>query len=99
MMHKRHITLYAATLAVAIAIGASCNLDGPDDHQADWSNSQALQALQVSQAGTQQRQAAAQALCKQARGPNSEARFTPDGHLVCTTRRGTVNMASIAGVQ
>jgi hypothetical protein len=89
------LTTYATALAIAIAIAASYNLDGPDDHQAEWDQSEALKDLQASQAGTARRDAAAQALCSQARGPNSEARWTPEGHLVCTTRRGLVTVATM----
>ena len=87
--------LLAATLAGVLATGHL--LDSPSDHQAEWDQSQALQELQASQAQTARRDAAAQALCSQARGPNSEARFTTEGHLVCTTRRGTVKLASAGG--
>ena len=88
--------LLAAMLAGVLATAHL--LDGPSDHQAEWDQSTALQELQASQAHSARREAAAQTLCGQAHGPNSEARFTPDGHLVCTTRRGTVKLAS-AGVQ
>lgn len=84
---NRPLTWLLSTLA-AIAIAAACNLDGPPDHQADWADSAAIKALQASQAGTARRNAAAQRVCLEARGPNSEARWTPDGDLVCTTRRG-----------
>ena len=92
---------YLLAALLAITLGASFHLDGPDgpdDHQADWSDSQALQDLQAAEASSVRQQAAAQALCNEARGPNSEARWTSDGQLVCTTRRGLVRMASV-GVQ
>ena len=81
-------TLGALALAALLALGTT--LDGPEDHQADWQHSQELLALQAAEARTARQQAAAQALCTKERGPNSEARFTPEGHLVCTTRRGLV---------
>ena len=59
-------------------------------YQADWADSDAIQALQATQANTARRDAAAQRVCSQARGPNSEARWTIEGDLVCTTRRGLV---------
>lgn len=62
-------------------------LDGPEDHQADWSQSDNLKALQDSEAGTAKREAAAQALCREAHG-ESVALWTADGHLVCRPRRG-----------
>lgn len=75
-------------LALALTLGASWHLDGPDDHQADWADSQALKELQAAEAGSARQQAAAQRLCLEERGPNSEARWLPDGSLACTTRRG-----------
>ena len=77
--------LLAALLALTMA--AAHHLDGPADHSADWASSAELQALQASQAGTARREAAGQALCTKERGPQSEARWTPDGDLVCTPRR------------
>ena len=81
-------TLGALALIAVLALGTA--LDGPQDHQADWADSQELKALQTAQADTARRQVAAQTLCTKERGPNSEARFTAEGHLVCTTRRGLV---------
>lgn len=77
--------LLAALLALTMA--AAHHLDGPDDHSAEWTSSAELQALQASQASTQRREAAGQALCTKERGQQSEARWTPDGNLVCTQRR------------
>lgn len=86
--------LLAALLAVTMA--AAHHLDGPTDHSADYATSSELQALQASQAGTQRREAAAQALCTKERGPQSEARWTPAGDLVCTGRRnGPVNTNTV----
>ena len=84
---------YTLVLLLAFALAAGHLLDGPTDHQAEWDQSQALKDLQASQPRSARREAAAQRLCNQERGPNSEARWTPEGHLVCTTRRGLVNVA------
>ena len=75
---------------LAVAIGASSQLDGPEDNQSEWDQSAELQALQASEAGTARREAAAQALCNQERGPNSEARWLADGSLACTTAQRIV---------
>ncbi len=85
-MTRAHTWLLA--IVIAVLVSSAWHLDGPEDHQADWAASQALQDLQAAEAGSARQQAAAQALCTQERGPNSEARFTPEGHLACTTRRG-----------
>lgn len=82
-------TWFAAAV-IAIAIAASSQLDGPDDNQAEWDQSAALKELQASEAGTARREAAAQALCNQERGPHSEARWLSDGSLACTTARRVV---------
>lgn len=62
-------------------------LDGPEDHESEWSQSEHLKALQESEEGSARRQAAAQALCREAYG-EAEALWTTDGHLVCRPRRG-----------
>ena len=83
-----HITTWVTAIVVAIALGTvGPALDAQDDHSAEWPTSAELKALQASQAGTQRRERAAQALCTAERGPQSEARFTPEGDLVCTQRR------------
>ena len=91
-------TNWLLAAALAFTLAAAHHLDGPTDHQAEWDQSEALKELQGSAANTTRRETAAQALCSQARGPNSAASFTPEGHPLCSTRRGTVNLAS-AGVQ
>ena len=93
-----HATNWLLAAALALTLAAAHHLDGPTDQQAEWDQSEALKELQASAANTTRREAAAQALCSQARGPNSAASFTPEGHLLCSTRRGVVSMAS-AGVQ
>lgn len=84
-------TTWLIAAVVTLALGAAAaNMDGPEDHEADWADSDAIKALQASQAGTARRDAAAQRVCDQAHGPNSQARWTSDGDLVCTTRRALV---------
>lgn len=75
-------------LSFILVLGAmgGC-LDGPEDHQGDWAQSENLKALQDSEAGSARRQAAAQALCREAYG-EAEALWTPEGDLVCRPRRG-----------
>ena len=85
-----HTTNWLLAIAIGSTLAAAHNLDGPTDHQAEWDQSQALKDLQASLPHTQRREAAAQKLCNEQRGPNSEARFTPEGHLVCSTRSGMV---------
>lgn len=86
-------TNYTLAAIIALLLASGHLLNGPSDHQAEWDQSQQLKELQAAAAGSARQQAAAQALCSQERGPNSEARFTGEGHLVCTTRRGPVKVA------
>jgi len=88
----------ALALLLALVLGTAHLLDGPDDMRAEWDQSQAIKDLHASQDRTARREVAAQALCSQERGPNSEARFTLDGNLVCTTRRG-VRALAVAGAK
>lgn len=87
---KPSTTTALLTVMLAVTLSLAFHLDGPDDHRGDWSHSAELRELQASAAHTERRERAAQALCTGERGPNSEARWTPEGDLVCTTRRALV---------
>lgn len=98
---KAAATKALGALFLALLLGTSHYLDA-DDNSADWAASAELKELQAAEAGSERQQRAAQALCNEERGPNSEARWTAEGHLVCTTRRGerpATNFASISGAQ
>ena len=71
-------------------------LDRMDDNSHEWADSSALKELREAEEGSARRQAAAQALCNEARGPNSEARWLADGSLACTTGRGVKPLRSAA---
>jgi len=88
-MNTLKTTIGSIAFILVLGVLGGC-LDGPEDHQGDWAQSDNLKALQDSEAGTARRQAAAQALCNEARGPNSEARWLSDGSLACTSRRAVV---------
>ena len=92
---------WLAALAIAFLLSASHLLPGPSEHSADWTDSEALKALQASEAGSARRDAAAAQLCREARGPNSEARWTVDGDLVCAagSRHWPVQIVQTAQVQ
>jgi len=92
-MKPAHIWITAVVAPIALlCLGAL--MDGPDDIQAAWDQSQAIKDLRASDAGSERRQVIAQQLCSHERGPNSEARWLVDGSLVCTVRRG-VRKASL----
>jgi len=77
----------ALILSLAHYLGPNAEVQ---DNSAEWGESQSMKELQNSEAGSEKRQAAAQQVCNETRGPNSEARWLPDGSLVCTVRRGVV---------
>lgn len=77
--------MIAALASIAFLVTCAV-VDGPDDHQAEWDQSEALKELQASEASTERREAAAQALCREAIG-ESVVLWTPEGHLVCRSRR------------
>lgn len=87
-------TNWALAFLLAVAVGSAHHLDGADDHSADWAQSANLLELQAAEQASARQLQAAQNLCHEARGPNSEARFTPEGHLVCSTRRGPRPLAT-----
>lgn len=76
-------------IVLALLLGSAGHyLDRMDDNGHEWADSAAIKELRESEEGSARRQAAAQALCTEARGPQSEARWLADGSLVCTVRRG-----------
>ena len=88
--------IYFSAGVIALAMAAAPAMFGEiDDNSGDYTNSSELQELQASQAGTARREAAGQALCTKERGPQSEARWTPDGDLVCTQRRNARNTITV----
>lgn len=90
---------WAGALVLAALLALGTTLDGPEDHAAEWGQSDALKELQAAEASAVRREAAAQRLCNEARGPNSEARWTPEGQLTCTTRRGVRALHALQGAQ
>jgi hypothetical protein len=77
----------AGALALTALLSTSYILDG-QDHQAEWAESTSMKLAQDAAALDARTQKAAQALCNAEKGPQSEARWTEDGELVCTARRG-----------
>lgn len=76
--------------AGAILLGAVLvvpTIPGPPDYSHEAAEYENLKALQDSEAGSARREAAAQALCREAHG-EAVAMWTPEGHLVCRPRRG-----------
>lgn len=96
MTFHRTLNTALGVAFIALALSTSHLLDGPTEHEAAMDSAAAIQALRTSDAGSARREAAAARLCNLERGPNSEARWTADGDLVCTTRRG-VKAVQVAG--
>ena len=75
-----------AALALAVILSVSYMLDV--DYAQEWQESSDLQAAQSAAMQADRKQKAAQEICNQEFGPQSEAQSTQDGELVCTARRG-----------
>ena len=82
-MTARTIAWYAVGVALFAIAPLVPGIVQTDDHGTEWAESESLAELQATEAGTARREAAGQALCNEARGPNSQARWTADGDLVC----------------
>lgn len=91
-------TWIIAALVSLLVAGLGVNLDGPDDRQHEWDQSQALLDAQREAAEAERVQRAAQAICAEKRGPHAEARWTEDGKLVCVGRRGVKPLLVAGGV-
>ena len=75
-----------AAFAVSVILSVSYMLD--IDYSQEWQESSDLQAAQSAAMQADKKQKAAQQICNQERGPQSEAQWTQDDELVCTARRG-----------
>lgn len=76
------------TIALALALACSHLLDEPADHSAEWTEADELQLIQQQEAEADRRELAAHQLCAEQAGPNAGHRWTADGQLVCTDKRG-----------
>jgi hypothetical protein len=79
-----------AALAIATILSVSYMLD--IDHGQEWQQSSDLQAAQAAAMQAERKQKAAQEICNQERGPQSEAQWTQDGELICTARCGNKSL-------
>lgn len=93
---KAHLFTALGVVALAFTLSAA-HLLGPDDLQAERDSYDAQAELMAAKPGSQRQQVAAQALCNEARGPNSEVRWLADGSLVCITRQGVKTAAAAKG--
>lgn len=74
-------------IVLALLLGSAGHyLDRMDDNRHEWADSDNLKALRESEEGSARRQAAAEAVCREAHG-ESVAIWTAEGHLVCRPRR------------
>jgi hypothetical protein len=74
-----------AVVALALAAAPAMFSELPDMTNEHISAAE-LSAMQAEEALEARKQAAGDALCKAERGQNTEARWTPEGHLVCRMR-------------
>ena len=77
---------WLAAAALALLMSAAWHLDGPTDHQADWSASTELKELQASAKQAANLENAAIELCTKERGAGAAVLWTADGSLVCRAR-------------
>lgn len=83
---KYTATLFSA-LVIALALASAPALFGElPDMRAEYVTADELAAIQADEGVEARKQAAGQKICTQEHGPNSEARWTPEGHLVCRLR-------------
>lgn len=81
----------AFVLALLIASAPALFSELPD-MKAEHITAAELLAMQAEEAVEARKQAAGNALCKAERGSNSDARWTPEGHLVCRIRHSYVRL-------
>lgn len=86
-MSGRALYLIAFVVLVLLLGSAGPYLDAMDDNSHEWADSSNLQALREAEESSERRQAAAQALCREAHG-ESVAVWHSDGSLICRPRRG-----------
>ena len=84
-MNRAAVWFSAAVIALALASAPALFGELPD-MRAEYVTADELAAMQAEEGVEARKQAAGQALCTQEHGSNSEARWTPDGHLVCRVR-------------
>ena len=73
--------------AIAAVMSTAYMLDGPEDHQAEWSASSELAELQASARQAARQDRVAIELCIKERCPGAAVLWTADGSLVCRQRR------------
>lgn len=92
----KHATFSGIAVILMAFVLSTAHLLGPDDIEAERDVYDAQAELMAAKPGSERQQVAGQALCNEARGPNSEARWLPDGSLACTTRQG-IKTANLTG--
>ena len=79
-------TIFSA-LMIALALASVPALFGElPDMRAEHITAAELEAIQAEETVEARKQAAGQKICTQEHGSNSEARWTPEGHLTCRVR-------------
>jgi hypothetical protein len=85
--------IWFSAAVVALALAAAPAMFGElPDMTTEHTTAAELSAMQAEEAMEARKQAAGDALCKAERGQNTEARWTPEGHLVCRMRNGYVRV-------
>ena len=84
-MNRLTVWFSAGVIALALA-SAPALFDELPDMRAEYVTADELAAMQAKEAVEARKQAAGQKICTQDHGSNSEARWTPEGHLTCRVR-------------
>ena len=84
-MSRAAVWFSAGVIALALASAPALFGELPD-MRAEYVTADELSVMQAEEGVEARKQAAGQALCTQEHGSNSEARWTPEGHLVCRLR-------------
>ena len=82
-----------SAVVIALALASVPAMFGElPDMTAEHTTAAELLAMQAEEALEARKQAAGDALCKAERSSSSEARWTPEGHLVCRMRNKFVRI-------
>lgn len=88
MTHHRAINI-ALTFGLTVGIAAILSTGHLlDDHSADWPESTALADAQRAARAAYLKEKSDARQCTQLHGPGAAMRYTADGDLVCSTKRG-----------
>lgn len=93
----RILTTWLATAALALVLAGAWALDPIEDHSTEAAQADELEAAARMAQVAARREVAAREACADRGSVNTVAAWTPDGALVCRTRRGRTVAILAAG--